>query len=50
MAIAALVYGLGMLINLCWPRPADEVAGWLPLASAVAIVVPGALLALAHRP
>ena len=49
VAIAALVYGLLMLVNLCWPRPANEVAGWLPLASALAIVVPGALFALARR-
>jgi amino acid transporter len=49
VAVAALAYGLAMLVNLCWPRPANEVAGWLPLASAVAIVVPGALLARARR-
>ena len=50
VAAAALVYGTSMLVNLCWPRPADDVAGWLPLASALAIVVPGALFAIARRP
>jgi hypothetical protein len=32
-------------VNLCWPRPADAVAGWLTLAAALLILVPGALLA-----
>lgn len=49
VAAGALAYGVAMLINLCWPRPADTVAGWLTLASALGIVVPGALIA-ASRP
>lgn len=49
IAALALVYGVAMLVNLCWPRPADAVAGWLTLASAAAIVIPGALIA-ATRP
>jgi amino acid transporter len=45
VALAALAYGLAMIVNLCWPRPADAVAGWLTLAAALLILVPGALLA-----
>ena len=41
VAVAALVYGIGMIVNLCWPRPADSVAAWLTLGSALAIVLPG---------
>jgi amino acid transporter len=49
VAAAALVYGVSMLVNLCWPRPADAVAGWLPLAAALLILVPGALMAARRR-
>lgn len=45
VACGALAYGSSMLLNLCWPRPVHTVAGWLTLASVIAIVVPGALLA-----
>ena len=41
VAVAALVYGIGMIVNLCWPRPADSVAAWLTLGAALAIVLPG---------
>jgi amino acid transporter len=46
IAGAALVYGVLMLVNLCWPRPADQVAGWLTLASLLVVVIPGAWIAL----
>jgi len=49
IAAGALVYGVLMLVNLCWPRPADQVAGWLPLASVLVVVVPGAVIALRRR-
>jgi amino acid transporter len=49
VAIGALVYGVAMLVNLCWPRPVDTVAGWLPLAALVGIAVPGVFLALRSR-
>lgn len=45
IAAVALVYGIAMLVNLCWPRPASAVAGWLTLAAVLVIVVPGVLLA-----
>jgi amino acid transporter len=49
VAAAALVYGVAMIVNLCWPRPADAVAGWLTLSAALLILVPGALLAARRR-
>jgi amino acid transporter len=49
VAAAALVYGVAMIVNLCWPRPADAVAGWLTLSAALLILVPGALLAARGR-
>jgi amino acid transporter len=49
VAIGALVYGVGMLVNLCWPRPADAIVGWLTPIAALLVVVPGALLALRQR-
>jgi amino acid transporter len=45
VAAGALAYGVAMIVNLCWPRPADAAAGWLTLAAALLILVPGALLA-----
>lgn len=45
----ALLYGVAMLVNLCWPRPSGSVAAWLTLASAVAIVVPGAVIAIRKK-
>jgi amino acid transporter len=44
VSVGALVYGVAMIVNLCWPRPADAVASWLTLFAALAIVVPGLLL------
>lgn len=49
VAAAALAYGAAMIVNLCWPRPTDAVAGWLTLAAALLILVPGALLARGRR-
>lgn len=49
VAAAALAYGAAMIVNLCWPRPAHTVAGWLTLAAALLILVPGALLARGRR-
>jgi amino acid transporter len=49
VAIAALAYGIAMIVNLCWPRPADSVAAWLTLASALAIVLPGLGIVLFRR-
>jgi len=48
-ALGALAYGLAMIVNLCWPRPADAAVGWLTLAAALLILVPGALLARSRR-
>jgi hypothetical protein len=50
VAVAALVYGAGMIVNLAWPRPADSVTGWLTPGAALAIVVPGLLLAARRSP
>jgi amino acid transporter len=50
IAGAALIYGVAMLANLCWPRPVDALASWLTLASVLAIVVPGALIAASRPP
>ena len=50
IAAAALAYGVSMLVNLCWPRPAEEPAGWLTLASVLIVAVPGAAIALRRRP
>jgi hypothetical protein len=42
----AQLYGVLMTINLAWPRPADQAAGWFPIISAVLVVGSGlALLA-----
>lgn len=49
LAAAALAYGVLMLVNLCWPRPADQIAGWLPLAAVAVIALPGAALAATCR-
>jgi amino acid transporter len=49
VAAAALFYGVSMIVNLCWPRPADTVAGWLTLTAALLILVPGALMAVRRR-
>jgi len=45
----ALVYGVAMIVNLCWPRPADSVASWLTLLAGLAIVVPGVVIVLTRR-
>jgi amino acid transporter len=49
IALVALVYGVAMIVNLCWPRPVDSMAGWLTLAAALLILVPGVLLARGRR-
>src|SRR5262245_5277754 len=49
VAAAALAYGVAMIVNLCWPRPVDTVAGWLTLAAALLILVPGVVLARSRR-
>lgn len=49
VAVGALVYGVAMLVNLCWPRPADSLASWLTLGSALAIVLPGLVLVVARK-
>lgn len=41
VSAAALVYGVAMIVNLCWPRPVDSLASWLTLLAALAILVPG---------
>lgn len=46
VAVAALTYGVAMIVNLSWPRPADSMAGWLTLGAALGIVVPGALIVM----
>ena len=49
VAILALFYGCTMIVNLCWPRPADAIGGWLTPIAALSIVVPGlAWLALGN--
>jgi amino acid transporter len=50
VAAAGFVYGVSMIVNLCWPRPASDVSAWLTLAAAVGIVAPGAALAMRPRP
>jgi amino acid transporter len=50
VSVLALLYGCGMLVNLCWPRGADSVASWLTLAAALAIVVPGLVIVATRRP
>jgi amino acid transporter len=49
VAAMAFVYGVSMIVNLCWPRPADSLASWLTLLAAVAIVVPGLAIVLTRR-
>ncbi len=50
VALLALLYGVAMIVNLCWPRPVDAPAAWLTLASGVAIVAPGLVLMLPRGP
>lgn len=50
-AVAAQIYGVVMLINLAWPRPANEPAGWFPLISASLVLVSGGfVLGLRQKP
>ncbi|MFI5184290.1 MAG: APC family permease [Vicinamibacteria bacterium] len=49
VSIAALVYGVAMIVNLCWPRPVDALASWLTLLAALAIVVPGLVIVRTRR-
>ncbi|MBK7863524.1 MAG: amino acid permease [Archangiaceae bacterium] len=46
VAVLALLYGVPMTLNICWPRPAGEPAGWFPVASAVVIIGSGLALQL----
>ena len=48
VALAALLYGSTMTVNLCWPR-SGSAGGWLTLATAAGIVVPGAVIARWRR-
>jgi hypothetical protein len=50
VAVAALLYGVGMIVNLCWPRPVDSPVAWLTLLAALAIAVPGLVIVLSRRP
>jgi amino acid transporter len=49
VAVLALAYGVAMIVNLCWPRPADSLASWLTLASALTIVLPGLAIVATRR-
>jgi amino acid transporter len=49
VATLALLYGVAMIVNLCWPRPVEELASWLTLLAALAIVVPGLVIVLTRR-
>ncbi len=49
VALAALLYGSTMTVNLCWPRPSGSAGGWLTLATAAGIVLPGAVIARWRR-
>jgi hypothetical protein len=45
----ALAYGVAMPVDLCWPRPAHQVAGWLTLLSALLVAGVGAVVLKARR-
>jgi amino acid transporter len=45
VAWLAQAYGVAMILNLLWPRPASTLAGWLTLLALLAVVVPGVVLA-----
>lgn len=49
VAWAALLYGVGMIVNLCWPRPADALASWFTLGSGLAIVLPGLAIVFTRK-
>jgi len=49
VATLALGYGLAMIVNLCWPRPAHEFASWLTLFSALLVGAAGAAVLKARR-
>ena len=49
VAWAALFYGVAMIVNLCWPRPAEPLASWLTLGSALAIVIPGLVIVFTRK-
>ena len=49
VATLALGYGLAMIVNLCWPRPAHELASWLTLFSALLVGAAGAAVLKARR-
>jgi amino acid transporter len=49
VSVGALLYGVAMIVNLCWPRPADAMSSWLTLCAALAIVVPGLVIVRARR-
>jgi len=45
VGICALIYGVVMIINILWPRPVDEIGGWLTLISTVAVLAVGLAVA-----
>ncbi|HWX24519.1 MAG TPA: amino acid permease [Vicinamibacteria bacterium] len=45
VAFLAQAYGLAMIVNLSWPRPASSLSGWLTLLALLVIVTPGVVLA-----
>jgi amino acid transporter len=50
VALAAQAYGLGMIVNLLWPRPAGALAGWMTILALLAILTPGVVLTLRRAP
>ena len=49
VAFLAQAYGVGMLVNLLWPRPVTDLGGWLTLLALLVIVTPGIILARRHK-
>jgi amino acid transporter len=49
VALLALAYGVAMIVNLSWPRPAGTLAGWLTIIAVLAIVTPGLLIVFGRR-
>ncbi|ELR23265.1 amino acid permease superfamily protein [Acanthamoeba castellanii str. Neff] len=44
VGIGALVYGVAMIVNLLWPRPVDELRGWVTLLVTVAVLAVGVVV------
>lgn len=49
VAALALVYGVAMVVNLCWPRPAHQLASWLTFFSALLVGGAGTAVLRARR-